>query len=83
MCDFIVTYGLNGQTPSHKQVDDLLSRLGAKRARFPETVCWVDYSGSSEQLCDHLLTIIRHADSILVCECPLRHGQTFLWTVIL
>lgn len=69
MANFIVSYDLNGPTPTHKQVDDLLARVGAKRARVLETVWWVDYSGTPEQLRNHLQTIIRREDSILVCLC--------------
>ena len=69
MANFIVSYDLNGPTPTHKQVDDLLSKLGANRARVLETLWWVDYSGTSEQLRNHLQTIIRREDSILVCQC--------------
>ena len=69
MANFIGTYDLNGPNPTHKQVDDLLARVGARRARVLETVWWVDYSGTSEQPREHLQTIIRREDSILVCKC--------------
>jgi hypothetical protein len=69
MANFIVSYDLNGPTPSHKQVDDLFSRLGATRGRVLETLWWVDYSGTAEQLRNHLQTILQRDDSVLVCKC--------------
>lgn len=78
MANFIVTYDLNGPNPSHKQVDDLLSRLGAKRARILETVWWVDYSGTPAQLRDHLQTILRNEDGLMVCKCSSAAWQSLL-----
>ena len=78
MANFIVTYDLNGPHPSHKQMDDLLARLGAKRARVLETVWWVDYSGTAEQLRNHLQTILRNEDRLLVCACSSAAWQNLL-----
>ena len=66
MANYVVTYDLNGPSPSHKQMDDHLARVGARRARILETVWWVDYSGSAVQLRDYLQTILRKEDRLLV-----------------
>lgn len=78
MANYIVTYDLNGPTPSHKQMDDLLARVGAKRARVLETVWWVDYSGTDTQLRDHIQTILRKEDRLLVCACSSAAWQNLL-----
>ena len=78
MANFIISYDLNGSTPSHKQMDDLLSRIGAKRARVLETVWWVDYSGTAAQLRTHLQTILRTEDRLLVCACSSAAWQNLL-----
>lgn len=78
MANYIVTYDLNGPTPSHKQMDDLLSRIGAKRARVLETVWWVDYSGTAAQLRTDLQTILHKEDRLLVCACSSAAWQNLL-----
>lgn len=78
MANFIVSYDLNGPNPSHKQMDDLLSRLGAARGRVLETVWWVDYGGTAAQLRDHLKTILRNEDGLLVCKCTSAAWQSLL-----
>ena len=78
MANFIVTYDLNGPNPSHKQMDDHLARVGAKRARVLETVWWVDYSGSVVQLRDYLQTILRKEDGLLVLAVSAAAWQSLL-----
>lgn len=80
MANYIVTYDLNGPTPSHKQMDDHLARAGANRARVLETVWWVDYSGSAVQLRDHLQTILRKEDGLLVLAVSSAAWQSLLVT---
>lgn len=69
MANFIVSYDLNGAHPSHKEVDDLLKRVGARRGRVLETVWWVQYQGSVKELYDQIATIFHREDRLLVCEC--------------
>jgi hypothetical protein len=78
MANYIVTYDLNGPNPSHKQMDDHLARVGANRARVLETVWWVDYSGSAVQLRDHLQTILRKEDGLLVLAVSAAAWQSLL-----
>lgn len=78
MANFVLSYDLNGPTPSHKQLDDLLAKVGAKRARILETVWWVDYSGTAAQLRTHLQTILRKEDRLMVCECSSAAWQNLL-----
>ena len=78
MANFIVTYDLNGHRPSHKEMDDHLSRLAANRGRVLETVWWVDYAGTVVQLRDRLKTILGTEDLLLVIEC-----KSAAWTGLL
>lgn len=80
MANFVVTYDLNGQTPSHKQMDEHLARVGANRARVAETVWWVDYSGTAAQLRDYLRTILRAEDLLLVLAVSAAAWQNLLVT---
>lgn len=78
MANYIVSYDLNGPVPSHKQMDDHLAKLGARRARVLETVWWLDYPGTAAQLRDRVKTILRNEDSLLVCECTSAAWQNLL-----
>ena len=68
MANFIITYDLNGPIPSHKQMDDHLAQLTAKRGRVLETVWWVSYPGTAAQLRDQVKTILGREDLLLVIE---------------
>lgn len=78
MANFIITYDLNGPRPSHKEMDDVLSRLVANRGRVLETVWWVDYPGTAAQLRDRLRTILGEEDLLLVIE-----AKSAAWTKLL
>jgi hypothetical protein len=78
MANFIVTYDLNGPRPSHKEMDDFLSKLVANRGRVLETVWWVDYAGTAAQLRDRVKTILGKEDLLLVIE-----AKSAAWTGLL
>lgn len=69
MANCIVSYDLNGSTPTHAQVDQLLERLATKRGRVLETVWWMNYPGTAKQLYNQVNAILRAEDRLLVCEC--------------
>lgn len=68
MANFIVSYDLNGPNPSHQQVDDLLERLGATRARILETVWYVGWAGSRDALFDAVDSLLSRNDQVIVLE---------------
>src|SRR5262249_920724 len=68
MANFIVSYDLNGSTPSHKQVDQLLEKLGAVRGRILETVWYVGWSGTRDDLYDAVNSILTSNDRIFVAD---------------
>lgn len=78
MANYIITYDLNGPYPSHKQMDDHLEKLTAKRGRVLETVWWVDYPGTAVQLRDQVNTILGREDLLLVIE-----AKSAAWTKLL
>lgn len=69
MSNFIVSYDLNGPTPSHKQMDEHLGKLGRGKARILETVWWVKFSGTSIELEDYVGKILSPNDRVFVCKC--------------
>lgn len=66
MANYIVTYDLNGPSPSHRDVDREMDALGA--SRILETVWWLDWSGTPAGLRDHLMSILQIEDGLLVCK---------------
>lgn len=78
MANFIVSYDLNGPTPSHKQMDDHLRKLAVTYGRVLETVWWLDYRGTAAQLRDQVKTILGREDLLLVIE-----AKSTAWTKLL
>ena len=78
MANFIVTYDLNGPNPSHKKMDETLSRAAVKYGRVLETVWWLEYTGTAAGLRDHLKSILGPEDLLLVIEC-----KSAAWTKLL
>jgi len=68
MANFIVTWDLNGPTPSHAEMDELIRRVSIQWARILETVWWVNYSGTLQQLLNELKASIGGEDLLLVIE---------------
>ena len=66
MANYIVSYDLNGSTPTHKQMDDHLAKLGVSRGRILETVWYVAYAGTTTQLYDHVNSILSSNDRLIV-----------------
>lgn len=68
MANYILSYDLNGPNPSHEEVDDLLASLGATRGRVLETVWYVGWFGSCQDLFDAVNNILSPNDQLLVAE---------------
>lgn len=66
MANYIISYDLNGQTPTHQQMDAHLEKLGASRGRILETVWYVGYAGTTRQLFDHISSILSGNDRLIV-----------------
>ena len=70
MSSFLISYDLNGPTPSHKEMDDLIPKVAVRFGRVLETVWWVDFEGTTVQLRDRLLPTLHSEDRLFVCACP-------------
>lgn len=78
MSNFIVSYDLNGQKPSHKEMDDHLAKIGVTRGRILETVWYVKYSGTAVQLREYVRTILGKEDLLIVAQ-----ANSAAWTKLL
>ncbi|MGJ8570631.1 MAG: hypothetical protein ACSHXI_08025 [Hoeflea sp.] len=68
MSNYIVTYDLNGKTPSHAEMDKHLQKLGVARGRILETVWYIGYSGDLGSLYSHVKSILSDNDLLFVCQ---------------
>ncbi len=77
MANYFVSYDLNGKTPTHAEMDEHLKKLGKKCIhRVLETVWYVNYAGTLQQLADYVNSILSSNDRLLVIEaidCRLRN----------
>lgn len=68
MANFFVSYDLNGSWPSHKDVDEHLLKLPGVKGRILETVWYVEYFGTAEQLRQYMDALLTPKDQVLVVE---------------
>lgn len=68
MANFFVSYDLNGAWPSHKDVDEHLCKLPGEKARLLETVWYVAFPGTAEQLRQYMDMLLSANDQVLVVE---------------
>ncbi len=78
MANYIVTYDLNGPQPTHAQMDAHLKGFCSHRARILETVWYVGFAGTQQQLIDHIKQIVRPEDLVLVID-----ARSATWTKLL
>lgn len=78
MGNFIVSYDLKSPRPTHKEMDEHMSKMGTERGRVLETVWYVAYPGTAAQLRDRVNAILGAGDLLLVVDC-----KGAAWTEIL
>jgi hypothetical protein len=66
MSNYIVSYELNGSTPTHKQMDQHMADAGWTRARILETVWYVGTPQTRREVYDHVNAILSKNDQIIV-----------------
>lgn len=66
MANYFVSYDLNGLTPTHAQMDAHLKSLGPCVHRVLETVWYVKYAGTMDQLYNYTNSILSNNDRVLI-----------------
>lgn len=66
MANFIISYDLNGNMPTHAQVDAHLKKVCGNYGRVLETVWFATYGGTTENLYNYINTIMSANDRLLV-----------------
>lgn len=68
MKNFIVSYDLNGHTPTHAQMDKHIKAGCYQYGRILETVWFIQYKGTAEDLFNYLWRIMSPNDRLMVVE---------------
>jgi len=66
--NFIVSYDLNGPTPTHAQMDKHLKATNCAYGRILETVWYVKANSTSEALYNYIAKILSENDLLVVVE---------------
>ena len=67
MANYIVSYDLNGSTPTHKQMDDHIAKKpGWARGRVLETVWYIGTTDTKATVYNHFNAILSANDRLLV-----------------
>ena len=67
MANYIVSYDLNGSTPTHKQMDaHVAKKAGWTRGRVLETVWYIGTRDSQSDVYSHFNAILSSNDRLLV-----------------
>lgn len=69
MARYIVSYDLNGSTPTHATMDGHMASAGWSYGRILETVWFVGTRQSTEQVFDHVNQILSKNDQLIVGRC--------------
>ena len=68
MKNFIVSYDLNGRTPTHAEMDEHIRAGCHQYGRILETVWYIQAGGTADQLFAYLWTIMSPNDRLMVVE---------------
>jgi hypothetical protein len=69
MANYIVSYDLNGPTPTHSQMDHHVERMGHwSRGRILETVWYIGTSDSLETVYSHFDAALSSNDGLMVVQ---------------
>ena len=68
MENFFVSYDLNGPRPTHAEMDEHLKRLNTPVHRVLETVWYVQYPGTTNDVYEHAKLILSSIDRLLVMD---------------
>lgn len=70
MANYIVSYDLNGSTPTHHEMDaHIAQKTGWSRGRVLETVWYIGARDSKSDVFDHINSILSANDRLLVVTC--------------
>jgi hypothetical protein len=64
--NYFASYDLNGQRPTHREMDEHLKKLGPCVHRVLETVWYIRTSKSRDELYQYMNSILSNNDRILV-----------------
>lgn len=69
MANYIVSYDLNGPTPTHQAMDKHMEKAGWTRGQILETVWYVGTSADIDAVASYVQQILSSNDSLVVVSC--------------
>ena len=79
MANYIVSYDLNGPTPSHQTMDKHMETAGWTRGRILETVWYVGTEQSLQQVAGYVNSILSSNDGLIVVQATdFRHKNSLV-----
>jgi hypothetical protein len=66
VANYIVSYDLNGPTPTHHEMDEHMGDAGWTRGRILETVWYVGTDQTETEVYQHINTILSEDDQLIV-----------------
>lgn len=66
MANYFASYDLNGQKPTHKEMDDHLKKLGSCVHRVLETVWYIKTDKTKSDLYKYMNSILSNNDRVLI-----------------
>ena len=76
--NYFASYDLNGQRPTHKEMDDHLKKLGPCVHRVLETVWYIRTNKTRSELFDYVSSILSANDRALVIEASAANWRNLL-----
>ena len=79
MANYIVSYDLNGSTPTHSQMDKHIAlKPGWSRGRILETVWYIGTQDTQIEVYNHFNSILSFNDRLLVVTAQSAHWRNLL-----
>jgi hypothetical protein len=80
MANFSIGYDLNGPLPTHKDVDEHIRKGFTTRGRVLETQWYIAFDGTTAQVRDYMMKILRKEDRLYVTKCTAAAWNNLLVT---
>ncbi|CAM3514412.1 hypothetical protein AGR4A_Cc190039 [Agrobacterium tumefaciens str. B6] len=68
MANYIISYDLNGQRPTHAEMDKHIEKLGTCAYRILETVWYVNSTKTRQDMATYVSAILSNNDSYIVVD---------------
>lgn len=78
MANYVISYDLNGPTPSHASMDQHMKKAGWIYGRILETVWYVATKHTTKEVFDYINSILSNNDRLIVVHAQDAHLRNLL-----